>query len=86
MVVINGGLIFKLNTMANHNEWMELTILEKIDMVGKVTHLLQNDIKSFEAFKKWIDLSEVLGLFNDVKINDYELHDNSGSEENEIGL
>jgi len=72
--------------MANHKEWQELTIIEKIDMVGKVTHLLQNDIKSFEAFKKWIDLSEVLGLFNEVKFNEHELYDNSGSKENESGL
>ncbi len=64
--------------MANHKEWMELTIIEKIDLVGKLTHLLQNDIKSFEAFKKWIDISEVLGVFNEVKINSNELHDNTG--------
>lgn len=72
--------------MANHKEWMELTILQKIDLVGKITHLLQNDLPSFVAFKTHIDICERLGLFNDVKINDHELYDNSGSEENEIGF
>ena len=56
--------------MANHQQWQDLTIIEKIDLVGKLTHLLQNDEKSFEAFKKWIILSDKIGLFNEVKIND----------------
>lgn len=55
--------------MANHQQWQELTIIEKIDLVGKLTHLLQNDKGSFEAFKNWIEVSEALGLFNEVKIN-----------------
>lgn len=56
--------------MANHEKWMELTILEKIDLVGKVTHLLQNDEESYDAFKKWVNASELLGLFNEIKINE----------------
>ena len=64
--------------MANHNEWMELTILEKIDLVGKLTHLLQNDQESYKAFKAYITLSELAGVFNEVKINSNELHDNTG--------
>lgn len=55
--------------MANHQQWQDLTIIEKIGLVGKLTHLLQNDIDSYNAFKKWIDASEALGLFNEVKIN-----------------
>lgn len=55
--------------MANHQQWQELTIIEKIDLVGKLTHLLQNDKESFESFKNWIEVSEALGLFNEVKIN-----------------
>jgi hypothetical protein len=55
--------------MANHQQWQNLTIIEKIDLVGKLTHLLQNDEDSFKAFKSWIDASELLGLFNEVKIN-----------------
>lgn len=56
--------------MANHQQWQELTIVEKIDLVGKLTHLLQNDVDSYKAFKNWIEASELLGLFNEVKIND----------------
>jgi len=55
--------------MANHQQWQDLTIIEKIDLVGKVTHLLQNDIDSFNAMKNWVQASELLGLFNEVKIN-----------------
>jgi len=56
--------------MANHQEWQDLTIIQKIDLVGKVTHLLQNDLDSFNAMKNWVAASELLGLFNEVKIND----------------
>ena len=55
--------------MANHQQWQELTIIEKIELVGKVTHLLQNDLDSFNAMKNWVEASELLGLFNEVKIN-----------------
>jgi len=55
--------------MANHQQWQDLTIIEKIDLVGKLTHLLQNDEKSFDAFKSWIEACDLLGLFNEVKIN-----------------
>lgn len=56
--------------MANHQAWQDLTIVEKIDLVGKVTHLLQNDINSYNTFKYWVKVSEDAGLFNEVKIND----------------
>ena len=56
--------------MANHQQWIDLTIIEKIELVGKLTHLLQNDKESFEAFKDWVQVSEAIGLFNEVKIND----------------
>jgi hypothetical protein len=58
--------------MANHKEWIELPIKEKIDLVGKLTHLLQNDIISYVAFKTHIDICESAGLFNDVKFNSNE--------------
>lgn len=56
--------------MANHQQWQELTIIEKIDLVGKLTHLLQNDIESYGLFVTHIKLAELSGLFNEVKIND----------------
>lgn len=55
--------------MANHQQWQDLTIIEKIDLVGKVTHLLQNEIEFYESFKRHIEVAETLGLFNEVKIN-----------------
>jgi hypothetical protein len=55
--------------MANHEKWIELTIIEKVDLVGKVIHLLQNDIQSYEAFEKYVKFSELAGFFKEVKIN-----------------
>ena len=55
--------------MANHQEWQNLTIVEKIDLVGKITHLLQNDIISYQAFVAHIKLAELSGVFDEVKIN-----------------
>jgi len=55
--------------MANHQEWQDLTIIEKIDLVGKITHLLQNDIISYQAFVAHIKLAELSGVFDEVKIN-----------------
>lgn len=58
--------------MANHQQWQELTIVEKIDLVGKITHLLQNDVDSFHLLKLHIQKAELCGLFNEVKINSNE--------------
>ena len=55
--------------MANHQEWQELTIIEKIDLVGKLTPLLQNELEFYNSFTKHIKVAEELGLFNEVKIN-----------------
>lgn len=63
--------------MPNHNEWIELTIIEKIDLVGKLTHLLQNDEMSFHTFKRHIKKAESFGIFDEIKINNNELHDNA---------
>jgi hypothetical protein len=65
--------------MANHKEWIELSIIEKIDMVGKLTHLLQNDEMSFHTFKNHIEKAESYGIFDEIKINKNELHDNAGN-------
>lgn len=55
--------------MANHKQWQELTIVEKVDLVGKLTHLLQNDVISYQAFVAHIRLAELSGIFDEVKIN-----------------
>lgn len=60
--------------MANHKQWIDLSIVEKIELVGKLTHLLQNDVISFIAFKEHIEMCEIAGLFNEVKFNENELH------------
>lgn len=62
--------------MANHEKWIELTIVEKVDLVGKVTHLLQNDLQSYEAFTKYVKLSEMAGLFDEIKINKSKTQEN----------
>lgn len=56
--------------MANHEKWIELTIIEKVDLVGKVIHLLQNDLQSYEAFTKYVKFSELAGFFTEIKINE----------------
>ena len=55
--------------MANHQQWLDLTIVEKVDLVGKLTHLLQNDVLSYQAFVAHIKLAELCGVFDEVKIN-----------------
>lgn len=55
--------------MANCNSWLELSLQEKIEMVGKVTHLIQNSDVGFNAVKEIIDSAEIVGIFNEVKIN-----------------
>lgn len=55
--------------MANHQQWQDLTIVEKVDLVGKLTHLLQNDLISYQAFVAHIRLAELSGVFDEVKIN-----------------
>jgi hypothetical protein len=58
--------------MANHEKWIELTIIEKVDLVGKVIHLIQNDLQSYEAFSKYVKFSELAGFFTEIKINEAE--------------
>lgn len=58
--------------MANHQQWLNLTIVEKVDLVGKLTHLLQNDVISYQAFVTHIKLAELSGVFDEVKINKNE--------------
>lgn len=55
--------------MANCNSWLELSLQEKIEMVGKVTHLIQNSNVGFKAVKEIIESAEAVGIFNEVKIN-----------------
>lgn len=63
--------------MANHDKWLELTIIEKIELIGKVVHLIQNNTSTFKMMQSIIKVEIMLGTFNDIKINDNGLHDNS---------
>lgn len=55
--------------MANCNLWLELSLQEKIEMVGKMTHLVQNSNVGFKAIKEILESAERVGLFKEVKIN-----------------
>lgn len=55
--------------MANCNSWLELSLQEKIEMVGKVTHLIQNSNVGFTAIEQILHSAELAGMFKEVKIN-----------------
>ena len=55
--------------MANCKMWLELSLQEKIEMVGKVTHLIQNSNVGFTAIEQILLSAETAGMFNEVKIN-----------------
>ena len=55
--------------MANCKLWLDLSLQEKIEMVGKVTHLIQNSNVGFTAIEQILLSAEIAGMFNEVKIN-----------------
>lgn len=55
--------------MANHKAWIDLPIVHKIELVGKITHLLQNQYPYFLEVIDLINKAEEEGLFSDVVIN-----------------
>lgn len=55
--------------MANCKMWLELSLQEKIEMVGKVTHLIQNSNVGFTAIEQILQSAELAGMFKEVKIN-----------------
>ena len=55
--------------MANCKMWLELSLQEKIEIVGKVTHLIQNSNVGFTAIEQILLSAETAGMFNEVKIN-----------------
>jgi hypothetical protein len=54
--------------MANCKQWQSLSIIEKIDFVGKIVHLIQNDDTSFSRANGMIIKAEVQGLFEGIEI------------------
>jgi hypothetical protein len=55
--------------MANHKAWMDLPIVIKIELVGKIAHLLQNQYPYYLDLLDIISKAEDQGLFDDVIIN-----------------
>ena len=55
--------------MANCKMWLELSLQEKIEMVGKVTHLIQNSNVGFTAIEQILLSAEIAGMFKEVIIN-----------------
>ena len=58
--------------MANHKAWMELPIVDKIQIIGKATHLIQNQFPYYIDILLLIQKAEDDGLFDDVKINNHD--------------
>jgi len=54
--------------MANCKEWMTLETNEKIQLTGKLVHLLQNDTEAFKAFSAMVETAEKVGIFENVRI------------------
>jgi hypothetical protein len=55
--------------MANCKLWLDLSLQEKIEMVGKVTHLIQNSNVGFTAIEQILQSAELAGIFREVIIN-----------------
>jgi translation initiation factor IF-1 len=52
----------------NCKEYLELTPKERIEMIGSVVHLLQNDTASFYSVSVIINSGKKRSLFNNIKI------------------
>lgn len=49
-------------------KYKELSLPEKWAMIGKITHLLQNDNQTFEEVAWLITMAEALGKLDNIKI------------------
>jgi hypothetical protein len=55
--------------MANCIQYQNLSPKEKIEFIGKLVHLVQNDETAFSRAVGMILKGDVQGAFDDVKIN-----------------
>lgn len=53
----------------NCKSYQNLSVAEKIDFVGSVVHMVQNDEYAFHIAKTLINVGTVQGAFKNVKIN-----------------
>lgn len=60
----------------------ELTIVEKVKLIGKLNHLVQTYEGAFIEAKSMIDKAEKEGLFEDVVILPEKTEDNEHTERN----
>lgn len=49
-------------------QWNEMTIAEKIQLIGKTNHLLMNDLDTFTAITSMVRSAEASGKLDDVTI------------------
>ena len=53
----------------NHEKWINLSVMEKIEFVGSVVHAIQNDSMAFDDAAVLINRAKERGAFEGVKIN-----------------
>jgi hypothetical protein len=53
----------------NCKKWLELSLQKKIEMIGKITHLVQNYETGFDTVNVIIEAAEHNGIFKEVVIN-----------------
>jgi hypothetical protein len=53
----------------NCKSYQNLSVTEKIDFIGRIIHLVQNDEAVFILAKQWVRIGEKSGAFKNVKIN-----------------
>lgn len=57
----------------NCKEFEELNIVEKVEFIGKLTHLVQTYETAFKEAKTLIRVAEESGLFKKITINPEEI-------------
>ena len=55
--------------MANCESFRKLSMKEKIEFVGKLNHVIQNDEQCFRAASKMLNHAQDRGILDDVVIN-----------------
>lgn len=58
----------------NCEEYLELDYHERMTLVGKAFHLLENDPDSFRAISSMVRSAEQQGKLSNVKFGNHEIH------------
>jgi hypothetical protein len=51
----------------NIERWQQLSLPEKWELIGKITHLMQNDEQGFDNCIELIKKAELNGIYSQVK-------------------